>query len=52
MQSGFRHALEHVPSGRRSLSAALVVTYFIVKQLADQCVFNATGNEVELHFKI
>lgn len=25
---------------------------FIVKQLADQCVFNATGNEVELHFKI
>ena len=25
---------------------------FIVKQLADQCVFNAVGNEVELHFKI
>jgi serine/threonine-protein kinase RsbW len=25
---------------------------FIVKQLADQCVFNAKGNEVELHFKI
>jgi len=25
---------------------------FIVKQLADQCVFNASGNEVELHFKI
>ena len=25
---------------------------FIVKQLADQCVFNSTGNEVELHFKI
>lgn len=25
---------------------------FIVKQLADQCIFNATGNEVELHFKI
>jgi serine/threonine-protein kinase RsbW len=25
---------------------------FIVKQLADQCVFNTRGNEVELHFKI
>ena len=25
---------------------------FIVKQLADQCVFNTKGNEVELHFKI
>ncbi len=25
---------------------------FIIKQLADQCVFNAAGNEVELHFKI
>ena len=25
---------------------------FIVKQLADQCIFNSLGNEVELHFKI
>ena len=25
---------------------------FIIKHLADQCVFNASGNEVELHFKI
>lgn len=25
---------------------------YIVKQLADQCVFNTTGNEIELHFKI
>lgn len=25
---------------------------FIIKQLADQCIFNASGNEVELHFKI
>jgi len=24
---------------------------FIVKQLADQCIFNTTGNEVELLFK-
>ncbi|MEO6524921.1 MAG: ATP-binding protein [Mucilaginibacter sp.] len=25
---------------------------FIVKQLADQCIFNGIGNELELHFKI
>lgn len=25
---------------------------FIIKHLADQCIFNLTGNEVELHFKI
>lgn len=25
---------------------------FIMKQLADQCVFNGAGNQVELHFKI
>lgn len=25
---------------------------FILKHLADQCVFNDKGNEVELHFKI
>jgi serine/threonine-protein kinase RsbW len=25
---------------------------FIVKHLADQCIFNTKGNEVELHFKI
>ncbi|HEY8928365.1 MAG TPA: ATP-binding protein [Mucilaginibacter sp.] len=25
---------------------------YIVKHLADQCIFNSKGNEVELHFKI
>ncbi|MFD1630102.1 ATP-binding protein [Pseudopedobacter beijingensis] len=25
---------------------------FIMKKLADQCVFNTYGNEVELHFKL
>ena len=25
---------------------------FIIKQLADQCIFNSKGNEVELHFKV
>ena len=25
---------------------------FIIKRLADQCIFNSRGNELELHFKI
>jgi serine/threonine-protein kinase RsbW len=25
---------------------------FIIKHLADQCIFNASGNTIELHFKI
>ncbi|WP_379125471.1 ATP-binding protein [Paradesertivirga mongoliensis] len=25
---------------------------FIIKHLADQCIFNLKGNEVELHFKV
>jgi serine/threonine-protein kinase RsbW len=25
---------------------------FIIKHLADQCIFNTSGNELELHFKI
>jgi serine/threonine-protein kinase RsbW len=25
---------------------------FIIKKLADQCIFNTVGNELELHFKI
>jgi serine/threonine-protein kinase RsbW len=25
---------------------------FIIKRLADQCIFNSKGNELELHFKI
>src|SRR5690606_5478537 len=25
---------------------------FIMKKLADQCIFNSSGNEVELHFKL
>lgn len=25
---------------------------FIIKKLADQCIFNTNGNELELHFKI
>ncbi|WP_395804660.1 ATP-binding protein [Daejeonella sp.] len=25
---------------------------FIIKKLADQCIFNSKGNELELHFKV
>jgi len=25
---------------------------FIIKQLAEKCIFNSRGNEIELHFKI
>lgn len=37
------------PENLESLSGRGV---FIIKQLADQCIFNDRGNEIELHFKI
>ncbi|MES2275306.1 MAG: ATP-binding protein [Bacteroidota bacterium] len=37
------------PENLESLSGRGV---FIIKQLADQCIFNDRGNELELHFKI
>lgn len=37
------------PENLESLSGRGV---FIIKQLADQCIFNTKGNEVELHFKL
>ncbi|MEO6849076.1 MAG: ATP-binding protein [Mucilaginibacter sp.] len=40
------------PTAEENLEALTGRGVFIVKQLADQCIFNATGNEVELHFKI
>ena len=40
------------PTAEENLEALTGRGVFIVKQLADQCVFNSTGNEVELHFKI
>ncbi len=40
------------PTARENLENLTGRGVFIVKQLADQCIFNASGNEVELHFKI
>lgn len=37
------------PENRENITGRGV---FIVKRLADQCIFNTRGNEVELHFKI
>lgn len=37
------------PENLESLSGRGV---FIIKKLADQCIFNSKGNELELHFKI
>ena len=40
------------PTAEENIEALTGRGVFIVKQLADQCIFNSTGNEVELHFKI
>ncbi|MBW4890111.1 ATP-binding protein [Mucilaginibacter sp. HMF5004] len=40
------------PTAPENLESLTGRGVFIIKQLADQCIFNATGNEVELHFKI
>ena len=40
------------PTAEENLEALTGRGVFIVKQLADQCIFNQKGNEVELHFKI
>lgn len=37
------------PENLESLSGRGI---FIIKRLADQCIFNSKGNELELHFKI
>lgn len=40
------------PTSPENLESLTGRGVFIVKQLADQCIFNSSGNEVELHFKI
>ncbi len=39
------------PTAEENLEKLTGRGVFIVKHLADQCIFNAKGNEVELHFK-
>lgn len=49
---GFDHNQLPDPTAPENLENESGRGVFIVKQLADQCIFNASGNEVELHFKI
>jgi serine/threonine-protein kinase RsbW len=49
---GFNYDHLPDPTAEENLENLTGRGVFIVKQLADQCVFNTKGNEVELHFKI
>lgn len=40
------------PTSEENLEKLTGRGVFILKHLADQCIFNAKGNEVELHFKL
>ncbi|WP_184544094.1 ATP-binding protein [Mucilaginibacter sp. FT3.2] len=40
------------PTAPENLESLTGRGVFIIKHLADQCIFNASGNEIELHFKI
>jgi serine/threonine-protein kinase RsbW len=40
------------PTAPENLESLTGRGVFIIKQLADQCVFNGYGNEIELHFKM
>ncbi|WP_342646553.1 ATP-binding protein [Mucilaginibacter sp. CSA2-8R] len=39
------------PTAEENLEKPTGRGVFILKHLADQCIFNSSGNEVELHFK-
>jgi serine/threonine-protein kinase RsbW len=49
---GFNYADLPDPTAPENLENLTGRGVFIIKHLADQCIFNAAGNEVELHFKI
>ena len=49
---GFVYDHLPAPTAEENLENLTGRGVFIVIQLADQCVFNQKGNEVELHFKI
>ncbi|MHB8205751.1 ATP-binding protein [Mucilaginibacter sp.] len=49
---GFDYVHLADPTAPENLESLTGRGVFIMKHLADQCIFNASGNEVELHFKI
>ncbi|MBE7175706.1 MAG: ATP-binding protein [Mucilaginibacter polytrichastri] len=50
--AGFDYAKLPDPTAPENLENLTGRGVFIVRQLADQCIFNQKGNTVELHFKI
>jgi len=50
--SGFDYVHLADPTAPDNLENLTGRGVFIMKHLADQCIFNTSGNEVELHFKI
>jgi serine/threonine-protein kinase RsbW len=50
--TGFDYVHLADPTAPENLEALTGRGVFIMKALADQCIFNTSGNEVELHFKI
>jgi len=49
---GFDYTHLPDPTSPENLEALTGRGVFIIKHLADQCIFNASGTEIELHFKI
>ena len=49
---GFDYVHLPDPTSPENLESLTGRGVFIMKHLADQCLFNTSGNEVELHFKI
>ena len=49
---GFDYVHLADPTAPENLESLTGRGVFIIKHLADQCIFNSKGNEVELHFKI
>jgi len=49
---GFDYNVLPDPTAPENLENLTGRGVFIIKHLADQCIFNQKGNEVELHFKI
>lgn len=49
---GFDYANLADPTAPENLENLTGRGVFIIKHLADQCIFNTSGNTIELHFKI
>ena len=50
--TGFNFNVLPDPTAPENLENLTGRGVFIMKNLADQCIFNTLGNEVELHFKL